>query len=106
MNDSQKQIINGTALVVISTILTIAVAFLCWTARSVYELHANQAAANQQAATMAADIKDLKDKGSPIVQSLMARLDSLTAGQARMESAQLRIEAALVEHMKESGKKP
>lgn len=83
-------------LIILSTALTITVGFLCWTANTVYTLNAELAVVRTQQIVNTQAIKDIQDKGSPIIQAVMVRLDTLQAGQVR-------IEKALDEHM---NKKP
>ena len=99
MSENQKQNLNGAVLVVLSTILGVTVAFLGWTAKSVIAMSSEMAALKQQVSITVNDVQSLKDRGSPILQAVMVRLDGIQAGQTR-------IEKSLEDHMKEQKIKP
>jgi hypothetical protein len=93
MSENTRQQVNGAVLLVMSVILTASVAFLAWVAQTVYNMHGELAAVKNQQTINSQAIKDIQDKGSPIIQAVMVRLDNLAAGQSR-------IERSLEQHMK------
>jgi len=100
MGENQKQNLNGAALLVMATILSVTVAFLGWTAKTVYELHAEVATIRNQQLVNTEGIKEIQIRGSPVIQAVMVRLDTLQAGQVRiervLEESQKRIEAHIL----------
>ena len=85
---------NSVWLTVVTSILAATVAFLGWTAQTLYGLNAEVATIKRQQDTNTESIKAIQDHGSPIIQAVMVRLEELQKGQAR-------IEKALDDHMKE-----
>ena len=102
MSENAKQNLNGAALLVLSTILGITVAFLGWTAKTVYELHAEIATINNQQKVNTAAIQEIRDKGSPIIQAVMVRLDTLQASQVRIERSLEDSRRVVEEHLRNS----
>ena len=97
MSEQQKTNLNGAVLIVMSVVLTASVAFLAWTAQAVYNLNAELSSVKRQQDVNTVSIKDINDKGSPLAQVIMVRLEELNKGQSR-------IEKALDEHMQQSHK--
>lgn len=93
MSEQTKTSINGAILIVLSVVLTASVAFLAWTAQAVYNLNAEMATIRRQQDVNTESIKDINQRGSPVIQAVMVRLDNLQAGQARIENK-------IDEHMK------
>ena len=78
---------------VMSGVMAISIGFLAWTAQAVYQLNADIHAMKNQVETNTKNINDIQQHGSPVIQSIMAQLQELQRGQAR-------IEKALDDHMK------
>lgn len=99
MSDSQKQNVNVVALTIISVLLAGTVALLGFTARAVYDLNAQVCAMKTQIAVNSDRLTAIEQHGSPVIQAIMVRLDTLQSGQTR-------IEKMIDDHMKASASKP
>src|ERR1035437_4797506 len=81
-----KSSLNGVVLVVISVVLSATVGLLGWTANAVVDLGKEQTKTAEQGRANTKSIEDIQVRGSPVIQSVLARLDGLQAGQVRMEA--------------------
>ena len=85
VSESNKQSVNGAVLIVLSVVLTASVAFLAWTAQSVYNLNAEMSGMKNQIQVNTTRLTDIEQHGSPIIQGIKVQLEVLTAGQVRIE---------------------
>jgi hypothetical protein len=100
MSDQTKSNISSAILLVVAITLAATVTLLSWTAQAVYNLHADISSIQTLQSVNSEAIKEIQNKGSPIIQAVLARLDALTISQLRIERSIEKQEAVLEQHTK------
>lgn len=77
---------HGVRQIITEIVLTAAVAFQAWTAQTFYQMHADTASLKVKVESNDVRISTIEQRGSPVIQGITVRLDSLQASQTRIEN--------------------